>query len=215
MAKRNKIDPKAVEQVDPTAVVGDVRPAARSAVEEIGFGEPLDTSVSSDGPDQDGPHFVWVRFPADAAPHDGLDYVADVDGHALGRFASSLSRRPAAPRVVTRPTGAPIDPRLSPARASFNTEEEQLPARQAPPRKPTHPDYFDQHTSPLNKRRYLALAREKAFPAFKVGKQVLALRTDVDEYIASRAVMGRPSPPAPPPDEVDDVLARAGLQRKR
>ena len=105
---------------------------------------------------------------------------------------------------------AAVNPRLP---ATLKGDMHQAPP--ASTRPAPHHDYYDQHTSPLPKRRYLALARERAFPCFKVGKQVLALRGDVEEYIASRAVMGRPSPPAPPPDEVDDVLARAGLQRKR
>jgi hypothetical protein len=84
VAKRGKTDPKAVEQVDPTAVVGNVRPAARSATGEAGFNEPLPPHALDESHDQDGPPFVWVRYAADEAPRDGLEYVSAVDGQGPG-----------------------------------------------------------------------------------------------------------------------------------
>lgn len=191
-----------------------------SAVEDIGLRERLPVEVR-ERPDPYVPEYVWVKLAAGHLPENALACVPAVEGQEPGssvakRTFPGATRSAAALGVVYPPrAGVPVDPRLSPTRAGFDTREDEHRERAAPSRKLPHPDYFDQHTSPLNKRRYLDLARQQAFPAFKVGKQVLALRTDVEEFIASRAVMGRPSPPLPPPDEMDAVLARAGLQRKR
>lgn len=57
-----------------------MRPAARAAVGEVGFNEPLPPNALDEGHDQDGPQFVWVRYAADEAPCNGLEYVADVEG---------------------------------------------------------------------------------------------------------------------------------------
>jgi hypothetical protein len=44
---------------------------------DIGLNDPLDPEVSRGGPEPADPQYVWVRFQAETAPHDGLDYVTD------------------------------------------------------------------------------------------------------------------------------------------
>lgn len=75
---------------------------------------------------------------------------------------------------------------------------------------PTH-DYYDQHSSPVGRRRFLEAARRGAFPSTKRGKLVLARRADVDTWITA----GRRAPPQVHADEAElsdeDLLAANGI----
>jgi len=79
--------------------------------------------------------------------------------------------------------------------------------------------YYSASDNPLGRRAFLAAARRKEFPSHRVGKLVLAARTDVDAWIAAHpapAPRKAPKPakdasPEPPPDpnfEIDQLLAR-------
>ena len=52
-------------------------PARTSMISEIGFNAPIDPEVRRDGAEQPDPQYVWVRYPVEEAPEDGLDYRAD------------------------------------------------------------------------------------------------------------------------------------------
>lgn len=72
-------------------------------------------------------------------------------------------------------------------------------------------DYYNQNNNPLGKRRFLEAARRGDFPSSKDGKLVLARRDDVDRWLASRT---RPSANREKEDRGDDVdalLAGAGI----
>lgn len=62
-------------------------------------------------------------------------------------------------------------------------------------------DWVDQSTSPLVRRAYLRAARDGEFPTKKVGRQVLARRSDVDAFIVRNGK-------APKPKQQDDNDAR-------
>jgi excisionase family DNA binding protein len=48
-------------------------------------------------------------------------------------------------------------------------------------------DYYDAKSAPMGPTSFLRLAREGAFPACKVGRKVLARRSDVDAWLGARA----------------------------
>jgi hypothetical protein len=60
--------------------------------------------------------------------------------------------------------------------------------------------YYGADDSPLPRRAFLRLARKGAFPSFRVGKKVLALRADVHAWIEAH-----PQKPPPPPDDPSDA----------
>lgn len=72
-------------------------------------------------------------------------------------------------------------------------------------------EFYNQNTSPLGKRRYLEAARRGAFPSFKNGKLVLARREDVDGWIASRRHPSNQREKADLADDLDALLAGAGI----
>lgn len=82
-------------------------------------------------------------------------------------------------------------------------------------RAPEAPAYYSQANSPLGKRRYLEAARAGCFVSSKRGKLVLALRADVDAWIAAGARVPKPeTPPAnddPTDDEAAALLAGQGI----
>jgi hypothetical protein len=51
------------------------------------------------------------------------------------------------------------------------------------------PEYYDQNTSPLGRRRHLELARQGAFPFAKDGRRVLVLVADVRAFLAAKRVV--------------------------
>jgi excisionase family DNA binding protein len=69
------------------------------------------------------------------------------------------------------------------------------------------PAYYDAKTAPMGRTTFLRLAREGAFPARKVGRKVLARKSDVDAWIQGGASspLAIATPPAAPPidGEVD------------
>jgi hypothetical protein len=73
--------------------------------------------------------------------------------------------------------------------------------------------YYDTEHNPLGKRRFLEAARRGDFPSFKRGRRVLALRTDVDAWIAK----GARSKPANNNETLSDeqLLATAGVRLLR
>lgn len=83
-------------------------------------------------------------------------------------------------------------------------------------RAPETPAYYSQANSPLGKRQYLEAARAGCFLSSKRGKLVLALRADVDAWIAAGARAPREEKPANDHDETkpeadDEAEARAAL----
>ena len=77
------------------------------------------------------------------------------------------------------------------------------------------PDAFvDQRSGLVERRMYLRLAREKAFPSKKVGKRVVARWGDVQAALSPAPASPAPRPPndnqACDP-ELDEIRARVGL----
>ena len=68
--------------------------------------------------------------------------------------------------------------------------------------------YYSADDCPLPRRAFLRLARKGAFPSFRVGKKVLALRADVHGWIEAH-----PQKPPPAPDEPTDaeLFEQAGV----
>lgn len=54
-----------------------------SAVDDVSLSDPLPFDPKDDSPEPQHPAYVWVRYTADTAPHDGLDYVAAIEGAAV------------------------------------------------------------------------------------------------------------------------------------
>jgi hypothetical protein len=75
--------------------------------------------------------------------------------------------------------------------------------------------YYDQHTSPLGEHAYKSAIRAGAFPAFRVGKRLLARREVVDSWIESEAHRVNREPRLEVRDEIDEVLAAGGIGRGR
>lgn len=67
------------------------------------------------------------------------------------------------------------------------------------------PEYYDQHDSPLGRRRHVELARAGKFPSTKEGRRILVLRSDMQKYLEREGLTrGRSAD-----DEgVDDVMER-------
>ena len=111
-------------------------------------------------------------------------------------------------KIPHSPRGAIVAALRAQSRAldSFADALEQAPVEQ--PSK-----YLDQHTSPLSKRVYLALARRGAFPTRRAGKRVLVERDAFDSWLASQ---GRkvPAAPASGPRDIDsEALSELGARR--
>ena len=52
---------------------------AESVGEDISVGESLPFEPDEQRVETVDPEYIWVRFPADRAPHDGLDYTSEVE----------------------------------------------------------------------------------------------------------------------------------------
>ncbi len=74
-------------------------------------------------------------------------------------------------------------------------------------------EWVDQNDSPLGKRRHLEACRRGDISSHKEGKRVLAKRVDIDAFIKSRPSAS--STDVTTTDEVDDILAKAGLPAHR
>lgn len=51
------------------------------------------------------------------------------------------------------------------------------------------PEWYDQKTSPLGRRRHLELVREGKLAAVKDGRRVLVRRDHIDAFLAARSVV--------------------------
>ena len=70
------------------------------------------------------------------------------------------------------------------------------------------PRYYDGKDAPMGKTAFLRLAKEGAFPSFKVGKRIRALASDVHAYIEAQQGAKPRAPRAPivaPPVDVNDL----------
>lgn len=76
-------------------------------------------------------------------------------------------------------------------------------------------DYYDQRTSPLGRRRFLEEARRGSFASTRRGKQVLALRSEVDGWLAASMRRRQPAndqaEPREAADDCDALLKKAGV----
>jgi hypothetical protein len=68
-------------------------------------------------------------------------------------------------------------------------------------------DWVDAKTSPLGKRAFHRLARANAFPVSKIGRKLVARRSDVEAYLEAQRV--RFELPVSAPSEDADPVARA------
>lgn len=67
-------------------------------------------------------------------------------------------------------------------------------------------EWVDQNTSPLGKRRHLALVRSGTLLGTKEGRKVLVRRSDIDAYLVQH-----PSVRTVKGETADDVLTEFGL----
>lgn len=72
-------------------------------------------------------------------------------------------------------------------------------------------DYYDQHGSPIGKRRFLEAARRGAFASMKRGKLVLARRVDVDAWIRAGQRAPRSVSPTTETDSDEALLHANGV----
>lgn len=86
-----------------------------------------------------------------------------------------------------------------------NAEQQQAPTSIS--------TYYDQHTAPCGANAYKSAAKAGAFRTWRVGKRLLARRTDVDAWIESPSHEVTPGT-AQPADDVDVLLAAGGVARK-
>ncbi len=77
-------------------------------------------------------------------------------------------------------------------------------------------DQYDQDHLPtgLTRRVYLDAARRGAFPATKVGRKVVAKRSDVDTWMQSKPVRSRPRRASIAQDEIDAIVRMNGASRR-
>jgi hypothetical protein len=107
------------------------------------------------------------------------------------------------------------------SRSARRSEPRAQPARAAPPHRvaaasgpePISPDTFvDQRTGLLDKRMYLRLASEKAFPSRKVGKRIVARWGDVQAALAPATTTTAGSEDHDADPELDAIRAQVGLR---
>jgi hypothetical protein len=78
--------------------------------------------------------------------------------------------------------------------------------------------YVDQRSGLLDRKLFIRLARQNAFPASRVGNRYLAKLADVQRYVEAHRL--HPPPAAPPADdgpavdELDDIRRAVGLRPK-
>ena len=73
--------------------------------------------------------------------------------------------------------------------------------------------FYDQHTSPLSRRVYLAQARARAFPTSRVGKRVLVERDAFEAWLASQGTEVPGAPLSGPRDIDAEAIAELGGRR--
>lgn len=74
-------------------------------------------------------------------------------------------------------------------------------------------DWVDARTSGLEPRAFRRLAREKAFPTYRLGRKLVAKRSDVDAWIESRPRCAETDrPEEAPPDPLARALAAGNLR---
>lgn len=72
------------------------------------------------------------------------------------------------------------------------------------------PRYYDAKNAPMGKTAFLRLAKDGAFPSFKVGKRVRAKADDVHAYIEAQKGVRPRAPRAPavaPPVDLNELSA--------
>ena len=75
--------------------------------------------------------------------------------------------------------------------------------------------YVDQAASPLGRRRHIDAIRAGALPGIQVGRRYLALRKDVEEYIAKTTVTKTKRPAfKPKASSIGDLERELGLVKK-
>jgi hypothetical protein len=73
--------------------------------------------------------------------------------------------------------------------------------------------YVDQANSPLGRRNHIKAVRTGALPGVRIGRRYLAIREDVERYIAQRQATLEGS--APTVDAVDALATELGFKRPR
>jgi hypothetical protein len=86
--------------------------------------------------------------------------------------------------------------------------------RDAVGRKVTGDDWVDAKTSPLGRRAFHRLARANAFPVSKIGRKLVARRSDIDAYLEAQRVRFD-SPVSAPSEEADPVVRALARGRLR
>jgi hypothetical protein len=172
--------------------------ATTSAIEEASLRGALPFDRFDTTPEPVTPAYVWVRFAAENAPPDGLDYRSDDGGIAA----------PAPPRPVAdapRPGHGPQRPKA----LSINVVRIELSPDEA---------YVDQKSGLVDRKLFISLARKNAFPASRVGNRYLAKLADVQRYIEGHRLHPRAATPpdggGPAVDELDEIRRNVGLRPK-
>jgi hypothetical protein len=77
--------------------------------------------------------------------------------------------------------------------------------------------FYDQYTSPLSKRVFLAHAREQAFPTWRIGKRVLVERAVFERWLSQQPANAKRLAPTTANAHRDleaEALAELGMRRK-
>jgi excisionase family DNA binding protein len=113
----------------------------------------------------------------------------------------------ARPHVVAGPS-------VSPAIAALAEEFAQSIARHVVDllRAADLPDYYDQSTSPIGRRRFIGLVRRGVLPGAQVGRRFLVRRADVERWMAEH---GGERPRPEPAGAADDLARELGLIKRR
>ena len=74
------------------------------------------------------------------------------------------------------------------------------------------PEYYDQSSSPLGRRRFIGLVRRGEVPGVRVGRRFLAKRVDVDRWMVLNGIEPRSTPGA---SWTDDLARELGLVKRR
>lgn len=193
-----------------------------SAVEDISVNGALDPVVSHEEPEHPDPQYVWVRFAAEAAPHDGLAYRADPT--SLGVANDSPGEEPAPGQAreegIASAVGRAVTEVLT--RLVFRRDGANAVPHAVQPSTtdghsvvPTDSDYYTlEHLPPHTSVRAFQRALRSGIPCIKLSHLEAVTRTawlaHLEANSRPRLRAARAALPSKPTD--DELLAAVGAR---